>query len=303
MSMNIKEFEAKLRLSGRHLLTELLEGFVSYYRKSGEKLFSLKDVADSIELAGHMTLKLRAADALKERKPQKPLKKRLAKDRLITNKLMLNTIKQQIRELRMELYKTADPPYTKQDIEEILSYAQVKRVPISELAEFTREEIELAFEGQKPEQAIQSVWSSKKLLQFAEELSRQTPISEDELLLFILTDIKPKLEPYKVTLHPETPLTPFETFSVDIFTNRVTWEMMRAILREIKKLGPKQLIKPKQMTLLEVIEELGGVPDRGQNVFWMRVLKRCRSLGVKEWTSSDAPRKCYKRLQDKRLVD
>ena len=77
-------------------------------------------------------------------------------------------------------------------------------MPIDELADFMREEIELTFENWQPEQSIGFVWTSQKLLEFAEKFSRETPFSEAELLLFVFTGIKPTLRPYKVTLQPKT---------------------------------------------------------------------------------------------------
>ncbi len=297
--MNFKEFEEKVRQGGSYLPSHVVEDFLTHYREKKQKHFTQQDAAECIEVAGRATALLKAAGALEKPKPKKRFPKKLTQERPITNALIFEELEPQVEKLRREVYGDVDPPYTREDIEEILSFTQVKRVPIDELADFMREEIELTFENWQPEQAIGFVWTSQRLLEFAEKFSRETPFSEAELLLFVFTGIKPALRPYKVTLQPKTSTMPFETFSVQIFTYNVTHEVMQAIYKEIKSQTPPQRsrLTLKQITLLDVIDELGSVPHRGKSEYWQRVLRKCKARGVTSWTTSDAARNCYNRLQ------
>ncbi len=311
-TMNPKEFEEMVRLQiglgGRDLPSDVVEALLDHYRNEERKpLYYQQDVSKFFGLARRMEAVLRARGALKKPKSKSRLPKKLVHEQRSISELVVNALEPEVQLIRRRLFGGPQPPYTKEQIEDSFRNKSVTQSMIAFVRQTpTRYEEEWDYEvsDELPPDldiSIRIPLYPDTLFEFAEKTAGETGFSEDALILFVLTGIKPQtFQLFKVSFQPKTRGIPFGTFSARIFTSHVTWEVMKEIHREIKRQEPKELENPKEATLVSVMDALGGIPNNNKGAFWQEAVNRCRELGIKDWGTPDAARRCYDRLQ-KRL--
>lgn len=142
-------------------------------------------------------------------------------------------------------------------------------------------------------------------------------ISQAELVRYVLAGVRPELPRVRIRGETRFHQLPDGTqisgrrVTVDFLTPDVTWRELRELHRDLRRMwtelgieqatnGPKKTprLTPKDRRLLDVVGELGGIPDQPTGEWWEAVDEEWRRRGFEPRTN-DAHRIHWSRLQEK----
>lgn len=139
-------------------------------------------------------------------------------------------------------------------------------------------------------------------------IANATGLWKAQVVAYVLAGIRPELATVALWQYPDTYTTlptgePYRRSYVQVTFNSpdITDEQLRTLRREIRGTWNAHRSKPlteRDEQLLEIVNELGGVPNSGRTEFWKRVAveygKRVKPVGSFETLKSR-----YRRLQKK----
>jgi len=128
-------------------------------------------------------------------------------------------------------------------------------------------------------------------------LSWKTHFTQQDLIMFVLTDIGPYPITYKKSFG--------RTVKLEIYRN-LNYKEFISLFHEINKLLK---VKGKQFNvdhenLLNLIEEFGPIPEKEKRKFWERIQKKLNERYNKKYNDWNGPRIAYQRiLKRKKLMN
>ena len=172
--------------------------------------------------------------------------------------------------------------------------------------EFSRKSRVLSYPGEGGSKKIIQVWEGTLLARLEEKtrkLSEKAGFTQESMILFVLTGIKPVSLHYsisvasrfidgefvrkKVTLHINRPLT------------KKTSEKIRSRIKQIFGMERKSFLKEKHSDLCDLVEKHGGSPKQNKGDFWQKIKKEINEK-YPNWFNdlkANGPRITYNRIK------
>lgn len=239
-------------------------------------------------------------------------------DRTVRSEYLAQKILPEVREIRKKIFGTKEAPFQDPDEAEDWLIEQMNRDKPEE-QDWIGNFYVMIGDSATP-MKIFSNHVFDDLGKFVKRYHEKTQFPEPALAEFVLCDERPTLptwwwrerNPKKRVYYEDTEIEKDddesffirpEIFELSILCGYATRETFDEIFSSIKDFRGDRvfLIDEKDQVLWNAVQDIGEVSERDgtKQEYWETLLEECQERGISDWTTTDAVRKAWERLQDK----